>query len=398
LGAVHTAGAYVQQNTAWCNLATFANCAFYHQGEWVQGPLLGRKWHETSPWYLAALSQQPHDEGRFWETTLQNAGLITEADRAWNGFLPDGFRNQYLEIRQWLTNSRTPGAWDSTWANLQKYVNNVLYGADGHGPAPVMLGSHHTRLIVGIVDGKLYINDSALEDGFDVLTWEELRNWIQEFIKNDSEEQLAREGFVTARFFAQARPPELRRGCLVMREAFERTEAGSLIFRRDAWLPKDFGRAVSYWRWDGGYPNGYYFDDVTTLDDLPPWTVNGGIVSKALPEDSQFGHRWVSQDNDALQYRVWARNLTSEPMSFVLSVQLYRGESPENLEGPIITFNVKDVQTQGRTRNDLEYREGLIEGALDIGGLSPDVYTVRFDLYQDSLLQDTKFISFCTTR
>src|SRR5258708_4101018 len=61
LGVVHSAGAYLQENTGWCNLAAFANCAFYHQGQWGAGPLLGRKWDQTSPWYLAALSQQPHD-------------------------------------------------------------------------------------------------------------------------------------------------------------------------------------------------------------------------------------------------------------------------------------------------------------------------------------------------
>jgi hypothetical protein len=128
-GIVHAAGAYVQQNTGWCSLATFANCMFYHHGEWVKGPLLERKWHETSPWYLAALSNQPHDEGRFLEETLVNAGLITEADRTWvtpkGLFLPDAFRNQFIEIRYWFTNSRTPSDWDSTWADLQAYVNNV---------------------------------------------------------------------------------------------------------------------------------------------------------------------------------------------------------------------------------------------------------------------------------
>lgn len=266
-----------------------------------------------------------------------------------------------------------------------------------------MLGSHHTRLIVGIVDGKLYINDSAHTDGFAVLTWEVLRNWIVEEIKKVPVDRRSTEGFVTARFFASPRPPESRRGCLVMREAFERNEPGSLIFRRDTPLPynpHNLGRAVSYWHWDGAgqHSNGYYFDDLTTSDNLHHWTAGASIPDSPLPEDARFGHRWVSQDNDVLQYRVWARNLTFEPLNFVLSVRLHRGESPEDLEGTVIAFNVKDVHTKGRTSDELEYNEGLIEEALDIGGLSPDIYTVRFDLYQDSFLQDTKFINFCTTR
>lgn len=142
---------------------------------------------------------------------MLNAGLITEADLTVIRSL-DGFRNQYFEIKQWLTNSRTPSDWDSTWAHLQGYVNDVLYGADGNGPASVMLGSHHTQLIVGLADGKLYLRDSALSDGFDVLTWKDLGNGIiNDFIVHDSDDQLSREGFVTARFFTPPRPAEVRR-------------------------------------------------------------------------------------------------------------------------------------------------------------------------------------------
>jgi hypothetical protein len=71
-------------------------------------------------------------------------------------------------------------------------------------------------------------------------------------------------------------------------------------------------------------------------------------------------------------------------------VQLFHGESPEDLEGTAITFMFKDVHTDGRALGALAYTDGFIEGALDIGGLSPGGYTIRFDLYQDSFLQDTK--------
>jgi hypothetical protein len=93
--------------------------------------------------------------------------------------------------------------------------------------------------------------------------------------------------------------------------------------------------------------------------------------------------------NDALHYRVWARNLTFEPQGFVLFVRLYRGVIPEDLKGSFITFKMKAVRTKGGAPNALDYEDGLIEAALDISGRTPDLYALRFDLYQDDLSQDT---------
>ncbi len=294
-------GAFAQTNLPWCNLATFASCVFYHQGEWQNGPALGKKWDQTNPWYLAGISHQAHDSGLFWEDTLENAGIIAHSDRTSGYFLPDNFNNPTIEYRRWRITSCNQVDW-TFWPDFELYIKNSLHGAVDGKPAPVMLGQAHTRLIIGLLEcgSKVVLHDPLSHGSRIVLTWQQLKDELSNWIRGKSDDVLISEGqgYGTLKFLTP--PPSIanRRGCLVFWEADPNTGPGSLVFCRNTGSTvSKAGQPFSYWQWDGtgGHDLGYYFDYQIVNDSHHP---NIQPPFPVLPDDSRFGHRWISAELD----------------------------------------------------------------------------------------------------
>lgn len=371
-----TAPNYWQETCCWCNLASLTNGAQYHHGRWPSGGL-GSTWGETSLWYLAGRGQQPHDIAYFWETTLRAVKML-DANEVPDAF-PLTYRNQYLEFNNWLWNSRNPDDWADRWQEFKEYVESVLWGTrePGLAPRPVVLGWHHTRLITGSDGTNVYLNDPGGAQYF-VFPWERLRQQVIDKIADLSDEDLERQGYGTLIFLTPPRPEKERRGALWLLENNAQHQ-GALVLRRSADI-------LATWHWGGnaGHSDGCYFQ------------------GEELPSHPRFGVSFTVQPGAELEYQFYVQNTSFESREYSVLVELLRGEDPAALllvSKPSIHPHLhENIQLGGRPYGPQESatctQEGPYTGSFDAAQLAGGDYTLKFILYQDSTVQDVKYLSF----
>lgn len=353
---------YPQRTPAWCSPTAMTNVVQYHQGSWPAGGL-GSVWGESSNWYLAGRADQAHEEGRFFHQVLGAGGYTVPAD------VKQSFSNGNVEVIIWnwiaLVDSgfSNPAFANILFNSYQAYVETYLWGERGDR-RPVAWGSSlagHSRTITGSDGEVFYFNNPSSGSWNDSKSWEVYRQEVIASLTADKTEVID-----TTVFHAPPRPAEERRAVLWLLPRKDDGWPGSV-----ALIAGDTGQPATNWHWDGsGAHNlGYYHEDLRGVFD-------NHVVFGSFFKATHFG--------DNIEFGFAIQSITDQSYDYSVVVALYN-----------------DSLTVLKTVGSLEaivgggQREYFIPADnFDIIGLPPDTYTIRFNLFQNGVLQDVKYVQF----
>lgn len=343
---------YAQHTPAWCSPTAMTDLVQYHQGAWPAGGD-GSVWGESSNWYLAGQAGQPFNTGYFFHWLVAAGGYAGVP-----GDVKQSFANNDLEVMIWFIGGTTDPLYNLyTWIAFKAYVESWLWG-ETMVRRPVAWGSSiagHSRVITGSDGTTFYYNETS--NGGINLT----RAWSEYAAAAFAGDEIVD----TVVLYHAPRPASQRRGVLRLNPA-KTNDPGSIRLVRAA-----DGAIAASWRWDGtgGRDLGYYYDDPLSMH-----TPDAQL-------DFAFG---FDSTADYLSYNFQVANIATAPYDFQVRLQLYRATDP-----PSPPFAVHD--SPAPLAPSSAWSEG---GTTVIGDLVPGLYTLRFSLYQGSILQDVKYVKF----
>ena len=343
---------YAQHTPAWCSPTAMTDLVQFHQGGWPAGGD-GSLWGESSNWYLAGKAGQPFNVGYFFHW-LVNAGGFSGVP----GDVKQSFANNDLEVMIWyITGASNPQFDVVLWNAFRNYVESWVWGQTMER-RPVAWGSSiagHSRIITGSDATAFFYNETG--NGAINLT----RAWADY-------QTAALEGdeiVDTVVIYSDPRPLEQRRG-VVRLNPVKSNHPGSIRLLRAA-----DDALMASWYWDGtsGRDLGYYYDDPLGIHATDP--------------QLDFAFHFASQD-DYLAYSFQVANIGTNDHAFQVRVDLYPQGSPPG--GQIGLHNSPAPLAPKETWSD--------GGTTVIGDLAPGLHTLRFRLFQGSILQDVKYVKF----
>ncbi|MBN1122438.1 MAG: hypothetical protein JXJ17_15285 [Anaerolineae bacterium] len=377
-----TVPTYPQVASDWCSPTALTMMAQYHEGAWPAGGT-GSKWGETSSWYLTGLAHQPANSGNFFHNLLRAAGYSAPIDVRQSFSTADMIViiwNWESAIWQDNTASHNAGDVDMEFAEelyqaFRAYVESNFWGIYGIR-RPVAWGSgmiEHSRVLTGSDGTKLYYNETANGQQNVAMTWESHHNAVMASLTTDPEI------IDTVVMLSEPRPEEARQGVIWLRPETS-TRGGSLVLRRiDGTERED----ICYWYWDGSgtRTSGYYFDNHEVSPD----------PCASQPASAEFDHSFGIQDaNYELYYEYDVLNISDEYHSYLAAVEVERASGG----APILIDHVETALLAPGTRA-MSYSGYNLAGAIPLDiNLGAGRHTLKFTLWLDGVLQDTKYVFF----
>jgi hypothetical protein len=312
-------------------------------------------WGESSNWYLAGRAAQPFDSGYFFHWLIDAGGFAGVP-----GNVKQSFTTNDLEVMIWFT-GQVEAPWNElVWNAFRAYVESYLWG-ENMARRPVAWGSSiagHSRIITGSDGTNFYYNETG-NGGINLTkTWQDYHD---DAVDLDQDEVID-----TTVIFYDPRPANERRGVLRLNPVKPNDPGSIQLFRAS-----DDALAAS-WYWDGtsGRDLGYYYDDPLGIHEADP------ELDVAFRPQS---------DQDYLTYRFNVANIGEANYDFGVRVDLYPdGASPSNQIGTHASPSA--LAPKGVW--------GPEEGTVEVGALTPGLYTLRFRLFQGAVLQDVKYVKF----
>jgi hypothetical protein len=314
---------------------------------------------------LASLIKQPAGSGSGVSSILEAAGIPASsyALMRWDAELVAGENS------------------DGNSSALAAYVAFATTGFFGAFPAkPVWTSSDrlwHAFVLTGITADGVHFNDSNSRPNTDWNGTHTSQSWkvFREAnctLKdpNDPSKGCADEGtandpdLYTLVFYTDPKPETERRGSLELRQN------DSLFFKNPS------GREISRWKWEGIYPNGYYFSDEAV--------VNGFPFGSNLVQDNEF--KYLIYRSSVLETIFNVVNVTDVALDFEVETRLYVNNSSKAQK-----FNTIKVDPYDLASLDLDFGN-LADVAGAITGPTPA--RLEINLRQGGVLQDVKNISF----
>ncbi|MBN1266569.1 MAG: hypothetical protein JXA25_13820 [Anaerolineales bacterium] len=362
---------YPQRTSSWCSPTALTNLVQYHEGAWPVGGL-GSTWGESSNWYLTGKAGQAFDHGFFFHWLLGAGGYTVPAN------VKQSFSNNDMEVIIWNWNAAiytqviVPDQIEIVSVNtafagalfdaFQAYVEHYLWGIYG-ARRPVAWGSGlagHSRTITGSDGTNFYNNNPSSGSLNAVIAWADYRQQVLDSLTSTKVEVID-----TVVLTASPRPAQKRRGVIWLLNA-DNNINGSV-----ALISGEDDSAMTNWTWDGAmdHDNGYYHLDLTGT----------------LPEDPVFGSKFQLQHaGDRIEVGYSIFNISTNPNDFQAEVILYDDGLSE-----VARFAEAEVSLSAGQRQPY-----AVMGSYPLQGLSPGLYTLKFVLEQNAIVQDVKYVQF----
>ncbi|MER3556166.1 MAG: hypothetical protein C4331_17980 [Meiothermus sp.] len=371
---------YYQAGLPWCTPTSLSMVINYHRPQPALAANAKFPGGYASNYGLASLIKQPANSGSKVVPILKAAGVPEDA---------------YSYLRwdaELVPSDKTSGGSDAFTAYVATVTMGGLFGLS---PAkPVWTGSDrqwHAFVLTGVTADGVYVADSNARPATDwngthpSMTWKAFRD-ANCTLKNpnDPTKGCADSGdpnkpdLETIVFFNEPKPEAERRGSIELSHGETVYFGGvgfpflaSLIFRNPS------NKVISRWKWDGAYPNGYYFnDEATTLPTFP--------YGRNLVQDNEF--RYLIYRSSRMEAHFNVINVTNVALDYEVEARLYVGNNMKAQK--FVNLNVG------------AYNSGPID--LDFGNLAVAVGTVsgptparlELNLRQGGALQDVKHIAF----
>ncbi|RIH87969.1 C39 family peptidase [Calidithermus roseus] len=365
---------YYQAGLPWCTPTSLSMALNFHkpQPALVSNPKTPGGF--ASNYGLASLIKQPPNSGSGVGSILQAAGIpeSTYSFMRWDAELipSEGSSGNFTAFQ--------------AYAALATLL----------GRKPVWTSSDrqwHAFVITGVTKDGVYIADSNARPNTDwngthpSMSWKAFRE-ANCTLKdpNDPTKGCADSGdaakpdLYTLIFYNDPKPESERRGSIELSHGETIYFGGvgypfpaSLIFRNLS------NRVISRWKWDGGYPNGHYFNDEATT--LPTFPYGNNLV-----QDSEF--RYLIYRSSRMEASFNVVNVTDVGLGFEVEARLYVGRSMKAQKFANVNVDAYNLEPV-----DLEF--GNLAGVVGaVGGPTPA--RLELNLRQGGVLQDVKHIAF----
>jgi hypothetical protein len=271
--------------------------------------------------------------------------------------------------------------WDAGLMNgiqFKTYVQLVTQGIAGLAPPrPLMFASDkkwHVKGLVGANAQRVYFNDGndRWNGTLPSATWTDFFDAACDLKDPDDPSKgcsgKPNNGIYTFLFFADPRPETERRGSIELAPGDQNENPSRTLRFLDG-----FYKPLSVWRWDGGYPNGYFFSD------------EGGLGR--IPYDATYFHAIPSSSKLFASFDLV--NTTSAGLGYQLTTRLLLNgvEQSHDIETVSIpALSLKQVTPYNGFSSLNELAKGGING--------PAEAMLDIVLEQSGVVQDEKQIKF----
>lgn len=360
---------YYQAGLPWCTPTSLSMVLNFYQPQPALASNPKTPGGFASNYGLASLIKQPANSGSGVGSILQAAGI------------PESAYSYMRWDAELIPSDTSSGNIDA----FKGYVATRLLGGK-----PLWTASDrqwHAFVITGVTADGVYIADSNARPNSDWngthpwMTWEAFRD-ANCTLKDPSDPSkgcadsgdAAKPDLYTLIFYSAPKPESERRGSIELSHG--ETLNGmrypaSLIFRNPS------GQEISRWKWDGTYPNGYYYsDEATTLPTFP--------YGRNLVQDTEFRYLIYRSSRMAVSFNVV--NVTNVALGFEIEARLY-------VSGSLKAQKFANVNVEAYNLEPVNLDFGNLAGVVGtIGGPTPA--RLELNLRQGGTLQDVKHIAF----
>ena len=229
---------------------------------------------------------------------------------------------------------------------------------------PVAWGSSlasHSRTLTGSDGSVLYINDPGWGSLNSTWTWADYRQAVIDSLTAENIEVVD-----TVVFHALPRPAEERRGVIWLVPRADDGFPGSV-----ALIAGNTGQPATNWNWDGSmsHVNGYFHQDLTGN----------------LPTDPVLGSQFKALHyTDKVEIGYSIQNISNKSYDFTVIVSLYNEGMSE-----LKTVGITEATVPAAARLDF-----YPASSFSILNIPPGLYTLKFQLNQNGIFQDVKYVQF----
>jgi hypothetical protein len=225
----------------------------------------------------------------------------------------------------------------------------------------------HSRVLTGSDDTFLYYNEPGNGTQNVPLQWSNHRAALMATLTSAKPEIID-----TVVILTEPRTAEERRGVIWLLP--ETGNFHSSITLRDSFTGED----VCYWYWDGsGTRNGYYFDNQSATPN----------PCAEMPADPEFDHSFgIHLRNLELHFRLNIHNIDNENHEYLAAIEVI----PNGTGTPIQILHAKTPTVYSHI-----YKLDALEATFPLdASLGSGRHVLRFTLWLDGILQDTKYVAF----
>jgi hypothetical protein len=332
----------------------------------------------SSNYGLASLIKQPATGGAGVQSILDAAGIPASS----------------YTLMRWDAELSASDDSDGSVSAYGTYVAFATTGFFGLFPAkPVWTSSDrlwHAFVLTGVTEDGVHFNDSNSRPNTDWNGTHTSQDWNVFRDANctlkdpsDPSKGCAEQGtagdpdLYTLVFYNDPKPESERRGSIELSHGgtvyfsgtpFEFTP--SLSFRNPS------GEVISEWQWEGGYPNGYYFNDEAVDEGFP--------FGSNLVQDNEF--KYLIYRSSQMEVQLNVVNVTNIALDYEVETRLYVNNSSKAQR-----FNTVNVDAYDLEPLDIDF--GNIADA--VGAIAgPTPARLEINLRQGGVVQDVKNINF----
>ncbi|WP_157202647.1 hypothetical protein [Calidithermus chliarophilus] len=370
---------YYQAGLPWCTPTSLSMVINYHRPQPALAANPKSPGGFASNYGLASLIKQSPSSGAGAGSILKAAGI------------PESAYSYLRWDAELIPSDNTSGGSNAFTA----YVAIATTGFFGLFPAkPVWTASDrlwHAFVLTGVTADGVYVADSNARPDTDwngthpSMTWKAFRD-ANCTLKDPSDPTKGcadsgdpnKPDLETIVFLNEPKPEAERRGSIELSHGETVYFGGvgfpfpaSLIFRNPS------NQVISRWKWDGAYPNGYYFnDEATTLPTFP--------YGRNLVQDNEF--RYLIYRSSRMEASFNVVNVTNIALDFEVEARLY-------VAGAMKAQRFANVSVEAYDLEPLDLDFGNLAGVVGtVGGPTPA--RLELNLRQGGALQDVKHIAF----